>query len=111
MTPAGGRRVLVYGTYPPTPGPEAAATLAAVRTLVADGARVEVVSPWPSGAHHHAHVDGMRGTLRFAARSARSRPDEIVAHLDPTLLRPRRAGPREPVARRVLGTALRGATV
>jgi hypothetical protein len=53
----------------------------------------------------------MRGSLHFAARVARSRPDEIVAHLDPTLLRPRRAGPREPVARRLLGVALRGATV
>ncbi|MGH8993876.1 MAG: hypothetical protein ACRDZ7_20380, partial [Acidimicrobiia bacterium] len=80
------RRVLVYGTYPPAPGPEAAATLAAVRSLLAEGAEVEVVSPWPSAAHHHAHVDGLRGNLRFAARVARSRPTEIIAHLDPTLL-------------------------
>ncbi|HEY3239476.1 MAG TPA: hypothetical protein VGL92_07935, partial [Acidimicrobiia bacterium] len=106
-----GRRVLVYGTYPPAPGPAAAATLAAVRSLLAQGAEVEVVSPWPSAAHHHAHVDGMRGNLRFAARVARARPDEILAHLDPTLLRPRRAGRTEPAARRILGMALRGATV
>ncbi len=107
----GTRRVLVYGEYPPAPGPEAAATLASVRSLLAEGADVEVVSPWPSGAHHHAHVDGMRGNLRFAARVARSRPDEIIARLDPTLLRPRRAGRAEPAARRLLGLALRGATV
>jgi hypothetical protein len=107
----GTRRVLVYGEYPPAPGPEAAATLASVRSLLAEGAEVEVVSPWPSGAHHHAHVDGMRGNLRFAARVARSRPDEIIARLDPTLLRPRRAGRAEPAARRLLGMALRGATV
>lgn len=107
----GTRRVLVYGEYPPAPGPEAAATLASVRSLLAEGADVEVVSPWPSGAHHHAHVDGMRGNLRFAARVARSRPDEIIARLDPTLLRPRRAGRAEPTARRLLGLALRGATV
>ena len=106
-----GRRVLVYGPYPPAPGPEAAATLAAVRSLLAQGADVEVVSPWPSAAHHHAHMDGMRGNLRFAARVARARPDEIIAHLDPTLLRPRRAGRTEPAARRILGMALRGATV
>jgi hypothetical protein len=105
------RRVLVYGTYPPATGPAANATLAAVRALLAEGADVEVVSPWPSAAHHHAHVDGLRGNLRFAAHLARSRPDEIVAHLDPTLLRPRRAGRAEPIARRVLGRALRGATV
>ncbi len=105
------RRVLVYGTYPPAAGPESATTLAAVRALVAEGADVEVVSPWPSAAHHHAHVDGLRGNLGFAARVARSRPDEIVAHLDPGLLRPRRAGRAEPTARRILGRALRGATV
>jgi hypothetical protein len=103
--------VLVYGAYPPATGPAAAATLAAVRALLAQGADVEVVSPWPSAAHHHAHVDGLRGNLRFAARVARFRPDGIIAHLDSTLLRPRRAGRAEPTARRLLGLALRGATV
>ncbi|MGH9042173.1 MAG: hypothetical protein ACRDZ3_18295, partial [Acidimicrobiia bacterium] len=109
--PMSTRRVLVYGEYPPTPGPEAATTLAEVRSLLAQGTEVEIVSPWPSGAHHHAHVDGMRGNLRFAERVARFRPDEIIAHLDPTLLRPRRGGRTEPAARRLLGLALRGATV
>lgn len=105
------KRVLVYGPYPPAPGPEAAATLATVRTLLGEGATVEVVSPLPSGAHHHADVMGLRGSLAFGRCMAGSRPDDTVAHLDPGLLRPRRGGRKELAARRLLGLALRGATV
>ena len=47
-------RVVVAGPYPTMPGPESAATFALVRSLVAAGDDVTVVSPQPSAAHHHA---------------------------------------------------------
>lgn len=61
-----GRRVVVAGPYPTMPGPEAAATFALVRGLVADGDDVTVVSPAPSAAHHHADPGGPRGAARLA---------------------------------------------
>ncbi len=103
--------VLVYGPYPPDPGPEPAVTLATVRGLIGEGAKVEVVSPLPSGAHHHADVVGLRGSLRFARLVLTSRPRKVVAHLDPGVLRVRRGGRKELAARRLLGLALRDATV
>jgi hypothetical protein len=48
------------------PGPEAAATFALVRELVAAGDDVTVVSPAPSAAHHHADPGGPRGAARLA---------------------------------------------
>jgi hypothetical protein len=41
---------LVVGSFPPAPGPAAAATVAAVRRAWADGQEVVVVSPRPSAA-------------------------------------------------------------
>jgi hypothetical protein len=45
-----GPRWLVAGSYPPTPGPAAAATIGAVRRLWEAGAEVVVASPRPSAA-------------------------------------------------------------
>ena len=76
-------RVIVYGEYPPTPGPAAEVTLAAVRARLAGGAEVEVVSPRPSAAHHHADL----ATVRGAALLARLTPGtDLELALDPALL-------------------------
>jgi hypothetical protein len=48
--PSGPRTCLVVGSYPPVPGPAAAATVAAVRRAWASGHEVVVVSPRPSAA-------------------------------------------------------------
>jgi len=61
-------RCLVYGEYPPFETPGAAATLATVRALLADGRAVEVVSPRPSAAHHHADLARLSGATTFARR-------------------------------------------
>lgn len=61
-----GRRVVVAAPYPTMPGPEAAASFALVRRLVAAGEDVTVVSPQPSAAHHHADPGGPRGAAKLA---------------------------------------------
>jgi hypothetical protein len=50
--------VLVFGSYPPVPGPASAATVAAVRRVWADGYEVLVASPRPSAAHVSARLVG-----------------------------------------------------
>jgi hypothetical protein len=76
-------RVVMYGEYPPTPGPAAEATLEVVRGFLAGGADVDVVSPRPSAAHHHADL----GTVRGAALLARLTPGaDLQLTLDPAVL-------------------------
>lgn len=58
-------RVVVAGPYPIMPGPEAAATFALVRRLVAEGHDVTVISPQPSAAHHFADPGSPRGAARL----------------------------------------------
>jgi len=67
-------RTLVAGSYPPVPGPASAATLRAVRSELARGAEVEVISPRPSAAHY---VESLRGPS--AARAIRRRGRAIDA--------------------------------
>jgi hypothetical protein len=87
-------RVVIYGEYPPTAGPAAEATLAAVRGRLAGGEAVEVVSPRPSAAHHHADLSTLAGAARLARLSAGA---ELELTLDPTLLvdRGRRGAPAQ----------------
>ena len=97
-------RVVIYGEYPPTPGPEAEATLAAVRARLAGGADVVVVSPRPSAAHHHADL----ATVRGAALLARLAPGaDLELTLDPTVLADR--GGRGAPAQALLAAAMAGA--
>jgi hypothetical protein len=100
------KRVLVFGSYPPTPGPEAAATLACVEELLAEGADVTVVSPVPSAAHHHADLATPAGAARLL-RWARSADAVVVCG------ETHRPGPpsgrREALARRLVEVALRRA--
>jgi hypothetical protein len=100
------RKVLVFGDYPPTPGPEAAATLACVRDLVAEGAEVTVVSPVPSGAHHHADPRTPAGAARLL-RWSRSADALVLCGQTHAPGPPR--GRREAVARRLVELALRRA--
>jgi hypothetical protein len=97
-------RVVVYGEYPPTPGAAAEETLAAVRARLAAGAEVEVVSPRPSAAHHHADL----ATVRVAARLARlAAGADLELTLDPGLLAD--GGGRAAPAQGLLAAAVAGA--
>jgi len=97
-------RVVIYGEYPPSAGPAAEATLDAVRARLAGGEAVEVVSPRPSAAHHHADLSTLAGAARLARLSAGA---ELELTLDPTLLvdRGRRGAP----AQMALAAAVAGA--
>jgi hypothetical protein len=77
-------RVVVAAPYPTMPGPESAATFALVRSLVADGDDVTVVSPQPSAAHHHADPGGPRGAARLARLVSGS--DRLHLRLDAAAL-------------------------
>jgi hypothetical protein len=100
-----GAKALVFGAYPPMPGPETAATLASVRDLLAGGAQVEVVSPQPSAAHRTADVRRLTGALRLAGWVAAA--ERVVLHLDPGVLLGGLDGQRVPPGRLALGLALR----
>ncbi len=102
---SGTARCVVYGDYPPFPGAAADETLDTVRTLLADGRDVEVVSPRPSAAHHHADIIRPAGVAAFARRIADG-PD-VVACIDSTMLAA--GGRRAHAARAMLGVALRRA--
>lgn len=79
----GASRIVIYGEYPPSPGPSAEATLELVRSHLAGGADVQVVSPLPSAAHHSADL----GTVKGAALLARlTRRADLELALDPALL-------------------------
>jgi hypothetical protein len=98
---------VVYGEYAPYTTPGAAATLQTVRTLLAGGGDVdiEVVSPRPSAAHHHADVGNPRGAARLARLTGGA---ELVARLDPGILG--EAGGAGPAAARsAVGLAVRRA--
>ncbi len=77
------RRVVVYGEYPPFPTAGAAATLATVQALLADDRDIQVVSPKPSAAHHHAEIGSPKGGARLAALVGGA---ELVARFDPGIL-------------------------
>ena len=101
-------RVVVYGEYPPSPTPRAAATVAVVRQLLAEGREVEeieVVSPRRSAAHHHAEAGDPRGAAKLARLVGGA---DFVALLDPGILGESSAvGPA--AARAAFGVAVRRA--
>ena len=89
MSAAGGeggaRWRIVVGSYPPVPGPAAAASVAAVRRAWDAGAEVVVASPRPSAAPHVlAPVAGCRGLGRELTRLRRDHGcDEVVVCIEP----------------------------
>jgi hypothetical protein len=104
--PSGQPKVVVYGEYPPFRTPGAVATMATVRNLLAAGREIEVVSPQPSAAHHHADPGNPRGAARLARLVGGA---ELIARLDPGILGQtgRRRGPA--AARAATGLAVRRA--
>ncbi len=96
---------LVYGSYPPAVDPEAVAALATVRALRADGVDVTVVSPIASGAHHHADLRTLAGTLRFAKLLAAT--DRAVLYLEPGVLCGSLAARTVPLGRLAVAAVLR----
>ena len=100
-------RVLVAAPYPTMGGPEAVATLALVRELVADGDDVMVVSPRPSAAHAHADPGSPRGAAKLASTVAgRAR---LIVRLDAGALGVGAESPRLLPARVALAAAVRRA--
>ena len=98
-------RVVVAAPYPTMPGPESAATFALVRSLVADGEDVTVVSPMPSAAHHHADPGGPRGAARLARLVAGA--DRLHMRLDAAALGAGVDSPRLLPARLALNGVIR----
>lgn len=90
-------RVLVVGSYPPAAGAAAADNLAVVADLLASGHDVEVLSPVPSAAHHHAPLHRMWGPL-ILARHLRSF-DALVLRCEMALVFPPGSGRIGRVAR------------
>ena len=72
---------LVAGSYPPIPGPAAAATLAAVREALNAGDEVEVVSPRASAAERRAVLRGWRAAAALARLSRRR--ERLVLVVEP----------------------------
>jgi hypothetical protein len=81
-------RTLVVGSYPPTPGPESAATLASVREALRAGSDVRVLSPEAGAAHEHDVLSGLAGAWSLLRRAPRF--DSLVLHIEPGL--PLRSG-------------------
>lgn len=99
-------RVLVVGPYPPASSVAAAENLAVVAGLLASGDTVEVLSPGPSAAHHHARLHRPWGPLMLARR-ARSF-DSLVLRCEVNVVFPPGSGRIGRVARCVaFGLALR----
>jgi hypothetical protein len=99
-------RVIVYGEYPPFPTPGAAATLATVRGLLSDGREIEVVSPKPSAAHHHADIGNPKGAAKLARLVGGA---ELVARFDPGILGQSGGKASPAAARAAVGLAVRRA--
>lgn len=98
------REAVVFGPYPPIPGPAAEATLADVRRLLAEGSDVQVISPERSAAHDDADLRRPAGVVRFARRAVGA--DRLVLHLDADLLTSK-ANRSELPARLAMAAALR----
>ena len=87
-------RVLVVSPYPPIRDGIGAYALQQVRSLRRQGHHVEVLSPVPSAAHHHADLRGPAGAAALARIGAPVRPGRPPPaprrHLPPP---PHRRGP------------------
>ncbi len=87
----------MVGSYPPSASAAAADNLAVVADLLAAGHDVEVLSPVPSAAHHHAPLHRIWGPLILARHL---RPfDAVVLRCEMALVFPPRSGRFGRVAR------------
>lgn len=99
-------RVLVVGSYPPAVSATAEENLAVVAGLLAEKHDVEVLSPVPSAAQHHAPLHRLWGPLLLAHR-ARSF-DAVSLRCEMAIVFPPRSGRVGRVIRCVgFGLALR----
>lgn len=94
-------RILTVGPYPPARDGIASYVVQEVAALRHEGHEVEVLSPWPSAAHHHLDLTGPRGLLAMA-RLAR-RFERLIVHHHPDVFYP---SPASPAVRSRQGLAL-----
>jgi glycosyltransferase involved in cell wall biosynthesis len=74
-------RILMVTPYPPIRDGIAAYAVQTVARLRAEGDDVEVLSPWPSAAHHHLDLRGPRGPLALAKRVGAY--DKVIVQFHP----------------------------
>jgi glycosyltransferase involved in cell wall biosynthesis len=98
------QRILVVSQYPPVRDGIGAYAVQQVRALRRQGHHVEVVSPWPSAAHHHMPLEGPRGAK--ALKRLMAGFDRVIVHFHPDLFY---ANPSTPTSRISTGTALAAA--
>jgi len=105
-TPASatGQRILVVTPYPPVRDGIGAYAVQQVRALRRQGHHVEVVSPWPSAAHHHLPLEGPKGAK--ALKKLMAGFDRVIVHFHPDVFY---ANPSTPTSRISTGTALASA--
>lgn len=84
MSERSGQRVLVVAPYPPRRDGIGAYAVQQVRRLRRAGHHVEVLSPAPSAAHHHADLRGPGGAATLARLGARF--DRVVLHFHPDVV-------------------------
>ncbi len=97
-------RILVVSPYPPVRDGIGAYAVQQVRALRREGHDVEVVSPWPSAAHHHLDLVGPSGAK--ALRKLMAGFDRVIVHFHPDVFY---ANPSTPTSRISTGTALAAA--
>lgn len=98
------QRILVVSPYPPVRDGIGAYAVQQVRALRRQGHHVEVVSPWPSAAHHHLPLEGPKGAK--ALKKLMSGFDRVIVHFHPDVFY---ANPSTPTSRISTGTALASA--
>ncbi len=79
-----GERILVVSPYPPVRDGIGAYAVQQVRALRRAGHDVEVLSPFPSAAHHHADLRGPAGAAALARVA--SGFDRVIIHFHPDVL-------------------------
>lgn len=79
-------RILVISPYPPERDGIAAYTLQSVARLRRAGNHVEVLSPYPSAAHHHQRLDNVRGVLQLLPLVRRF--DKVLVQYHPDIFFP-----------------------
>ena len=97
-------KVLVVSPYPPRRDGIGSYAVQQVRALLRAGHHVEVCSPEPSAAHHHASLKGPKGAL--ALRRLMVGFDEVIVHFHPDVFYEH---PATPTSRITTGLALAAA--
>ncbi|MGH7687390.1 MAG: glycosyltransferase family 4 protein [Candidatus Dormibacteria bacterium] len=86
-------RILVIAPYPPVRDGIAAYTVQSVARLRHAGNHVEVLSPYPSAAHHHLPLNTINGVLRLIPYVRRF--DTVLVQYHPDIFFPRSSSAAE----------------